>query len=76
MALPPHYAAHLFDARERGATDTELQEITAQALKDVYFQDSGRRAGGLEEVHFTDVMSLGFGLYADTGPGNPGPFCD
>ncbi|MCZ4103629.1 XRE family transcriptional regulator [Streptomyces sp. So13.3] len=62
VALPPRYAARLFDAQERGATDTELQEITAEALKEVYFQDNGRRAGSLEEVHFTDVQSIRFGL--------------
>lgn len=43
VALPPRYAARLFDAQAAGASDTELQEIAAEALKEVYFQDGGRR---------------------------------
>ncbi|MGX8903700.1 telomere-protecting terminal protein Tpg [Streptomyces netropsis] len=62
VALPPQYAARLFDAQERGDSDEELQEIAAKALKEVYFQDRGRRAGQLEEVRFTDVEHLEFGL--------------
>ncbi|MFA3877731.1 XRE family transcriptional regulator [Streptomyces sp. MMCC 100] len=62
VALPPHYAARLFDAQEAGATDARLQEIAAEALKEVYFQDGGRRAGSLEEVRFTDVEHLEFEL--------------
>ncbi|NGO13139.1 XRE family transcriptional regulator [Streptomyces sp. HC44] len=62
VALPPQYAARLFDAREQGATDQRLQEIAAEALKDVYFQDNGRRAGQLEEVRFTDIEHLDFDL--------------
>src|SRR5881397_2646625 len=50
VALPPRYAARLFDAQEAGASDQRLQEIAAEALKEVYFQDNGRRAGQLEEV--------------------------
>ncbi|MFD0068370.1 hypothetical protein [Streptomyces sp. NPDC056690] len=42
--------ARLFDAQEAGAGDARLQEIAAEALKEVYFQDGGRRAGSLEEV--------------------------
>ncbi|MYS06327.1 XRE family transcriptional regulator, partial [Streptomyces sp. SID6041] len=52
----------LFDAQDAGATDTRLQEIAAEALKDVYFQDGGRRAGSLEEVRFTDIEHLEFDL--------------
>jgi hypothetical protein len=33
-----------------------------QALKEVYFQDGGRRAGSLEEVRFTDIEHLEFDL--------------
>lgn len=44
VALPPRYAARLFDAQERGASDLQLQEIAAGALREVYFQDNGRRA--------------------------------
>jgi hypothetical protein len=62
VALPPVYAARLFDAQEQGATDQELQEIAADALKEVYFQDGGRRAGSLEEVPFTDIEHLEFDL--------------
>ncbi|MEU8710175.1 XRE family transcriptional regulator [Streptomyces sp. NPDC048565] len=62
VALPPQYAARLFDAQEAGAGDAQLQEIAAEALKDVYFQDAGRRAGSLEEVRFTDIEHLEFGL--------------
>jgi hypothetical protein len=62
VALPPQYAARLFDAQEAGATDQELQDIAAEALKEVYFQDNGRRAGQLEEVRFTDITHLEFGL--------------
>ncbi|TJZ96270.1 XRE family transcriptional regulator, partial [Actinacidiphila oryziradicis] len=52
----------LFDAQEQGATDRELQKIAAEALKEVYFQDGGRRAGSLEEVRFTDVEHIDFDL--------------
>ncbi|MFD5848125.1 telomere-protecting terminal protein Tpg [Streptomyces chartreusis] len=62
VALPPQYAARLFDAQEAGASDRELKEIAAEALKEVYFQDGGRRAGSLEEVRFTDVEHLEFEL--------------
>ncbi|MZE55428.1 XRE family transcriptional regulator, partial [Streptomyces sp. SID5770] len=36
VALPPVYAARLFDAQEAGASDQELQEIAAEGLKEVY----------------------------------------
>ncbi|MFF8604173.1 telomere-protecting terminal protein Tpg [Streptomyces sp. NPDC015232] len=62
VALPPQYAARLFDAQEAGATDQQLQQIVAEGLKEVYFQDGGRRAGSLEEVRFTDVQHLEFDL--------------
>ncbi|MEU9671437.1 XRE family transcriptional regulator, partial [Streptomyces bobili] len=60
VALPPQHAARLFDAQEAGATEQRLQELAAEALKEVYFQDGGRRAGQLEEVRFTDVEHLEF----------------
>ncbi|WP_328475501.1 XRE family transcriptional regulator [Streptomyces sp. NBC_00377] len=50
VALPPRYAARLSDGQEAGATDRQLQQIAAEALKEMYFQDNGRRAGQLEEV--------------------------
>ncbi|MET9453066.1 telomere-protecting terminal protein Tpg [Streptomyces cinerochromogenes] len=62
VALPPQYAARLFDAQEAGAGDRQLQQITAEALREVYFQDGGRRAGQLEEVRFTDIEYLEFDL--------------
>jgi hypothetical protein len=62
VALPPQYAARLFEAQEQGATDQQLQQIVAEGLKEVYFQDGGRRAGSLEEVRFTDVQHLEFEL--------------
>ncbi|MGW3341365.1 telomere-protecting terminal protein Tpg [Streptomyces sp. NPDC001009] len=62
VALPPQYAARLFEAQETGADDRELKEIAAEALREVYFQDGGRRAGSLEEVRFTDVEHLEFEL--------------
>ncbi|MFG3025628.1 telomere-protecting terminal protein Tpg [Streptomyces sp. NPDC048254] len=62
VALPPQYAARLFDAQEQGAGEQELQRIAAEALKEVYFQDSGRRAGQLEEVRLTDIEYLEFDL--------------
>jgi hypothetical protein len=62
VALPPQYAARLFDAQDQGAGDRQLQQIAAEALKEVYFQDGGRRAGQLEEVCFTDIEHLEFDL--------------
>ncbi len=62
VALPPQHAARLFDTQEAGATDQQLKEITAEALKEVYFQDGGRRAGTLEGVRFTDIEHLEFDL--------------
>jgi hypothetical protein len=61
VALPPQYAASLFEAQEQGATEQQLREIAAEALGQVYFRDSGRRAHGLE-VEFTDVEHLEFDL--------------
>ncbi|MFD7763535.1 telomere-protecting terminal protein Tpg [Streptomyces microflavus] len=62
LALPPVHAARLFNAQEAGASDARLQEIAAEALKEVYFQDGGRRAGSLDEVRFTDIEHLEFDL--------------
>ncbi|MEV0889117.1 telomere-protecting terminal protein Tpg, partial [Streptomyces microflavus] len=62
IALPPAHAARLFNAQETGASDARLQEIAAEALKEVYFQDGGRRAGSLDEVRFTDIEHLEFDL--------------
>ncbi|MFG3250334.1 telomere-protecting terminal protein Tpg [Streptomyces sp. NPDC048187] len=62
VALPPQYAARLFDAKDQGADDRQLRQIAAEALKEVYFQDDGRRAGQLEQVRFTDIEHLEFDL--------------
>ncbi|CAM5654834.1 hypothetical protein GCM10010261_63740 [Streptomyces pilosus] len=62
VALPPQHAARLFDAQQAGASDQQLQQIVAEGLKEVYFQDGGRRAGSLEEVRFTDIEHLEFEL--------------
>ncbi|MFE5207728.1 telomere-protecting terminal protein Tpg [Streptomyces sp. NPDC056600] len=62
VALSPQHAARLFDAHQAGAGDQQLQQIAAEALREVYFQDNGRRAGSLEEVRFTDVEHLEFEL--------------
>jgi hypothetical protein len=52
--LPPSYAARLFDAHRHGATDSQLRAIVAEGLREVYFQDNGTRARGLD-VAFTDI---------------------
>ncbi|NYE44768.1 telomere-protecting terminal protein Tpg [Streptomyces fulvorobeus] len=62
VALPPQYAARLFDAQEQGASEDRLRELTAEALREVYFQDNGRRAGTLQEVQINNVLNLGFQL--------------
>ncbi|MGW3360784.1 telomere-protecting terminal protein Tpg [Streptomyces bungoensis] len=61
LALPPRYAARLFEAQDAGAGEDQLRQIAAQALGEVYFRDSGRRAQGLE-VEFTDMEQVDFGL--------------
>ncbi|WPB90737.1 telomere-protecting terminal protein Tpg [Streptomyces malaysiensis] len=62
VALPPRYAARIFEAQEVGASDQQLQQIVAEGLKEVYFQDGGCRAGSLEEVRFTAIEHLEFEL--------------
>ncbi|GAA2427840.1 telomere-protecting terminal protein Tpg [Streptomyces coeruleofuscus] len=62
VALPPQYAARLFDAQQAGASDQQLQQIAAEGLREMYFQDGGRRAGQLEEVRFTDIEHIEFDL--------------
>lgn len=54
QALPPTYAARLFEAQEQGATEQQLLDIAAEGFQEIYFKDRGRRAGGLL-VEFTDV---------------------
>ncbi|MFJ9121283.1 telomere-protecting terminal protein Tpg [Streptomyces sp. NPDC102394] len=52
--LPPHYAARLLDAHTAGATDRQLQDLTAEGLQEIYFKDRGQRAPSLQ-VAFTDI---------------------
>ncbi|WP_327425327.1 XRE family transcriptional regulator [Streptomyces sp. NBC_01707] len=61
VALPPTYAARLFEAREQGASDQQLQQIAAEGLQEVYFKDGGRRAAGLL-VEYTDLEHIEFDL--------------
>ncbi|MFI2200167.1 telomere-protecting terminal protein Tpg [Streptomyces sp. NPDC020192] len=61
QALPPRWAERLFAARDRGATEAQLQEIAAQGLGEMYFRDAGRRAQGLL-VEFTDVEDIDISL--------------
>ncbi|UXY25053.1 XRE family transcriptional regulator (plasmid) [Streptomyces cynarae] len=61
VALPPEYAARLFDAQEAGATEPQLRDIAAEGLGEMYFRDRGRRAQGLD-VEFTDVEHVEFDL--------------
>lgn len=60
--LPPAYASRLLDAEAAGASETDLQRIVAEALRDVYFRDRGRRARSLEEVRFTTIDYIEFGM--------------
>ncbi|GGQ20198.1 telomere-protecting terminal protein Tpg [Streptomyces mutabilis] len=62
VALPPQHAARLLDAQQQSAEDQLLQEIAAEALREVYFQDNGHRAGSLAEVRFTDIEYVDFEL--------------
>ncbi|GGT16114.1 telomere-protecting terminal protein Tpg [Streptomyces chromofuscus] len=61
VALPPEYAARLFDAQEQGATEQQLRHIAAEGLGEIYFRDRNRRAHGLD-VEFTDVEHVDFDL--------------
>ncbi|MFJ3826039.1 telomere-protecting terminal protein Tpg [Streptomyces nodosus] len=61
VALPPEYAARLFDAQDVGASEQQLRDIATEGLGEVYFRDRGRRAHGLL-VEFTDVEHLEFDL--------------
>jgi hypothetical protein len=54
QALPPQYAARLFEAQDQGATEQQLRNIAAEGLQEIYFKDHGRRAQDLQ-VEFTDV---------------------
>ncbi|MFF4291388.1 telomere-protecting terminal protein Tpg [Streptomyces sp. NPDC001633] len=62
VALPPYWAGKLLDSQAAGANEDDLREVAAAALREVYFQDDGQRAHGLEEVRLTDVQNVEFGL--------------
>ncbi|MFJ3671248.1 telomere-protecting terminal protein Tpg [Streptomyces sp. NPDC090106] len=57
QALPPHWAGRLFAARDAGATEHQLQSITADALAEMYFRANNSRAPGLG-VEFTDMKFI------------------
>ncbi len=61
VALPPTYAARLFEARDQGADDRQLQNIAAEGLQEIYFKEGGRRAAGLL-VEYTDLEHIEFDL--------------
>ncbi|MGX1887286.1 telomere-protecting terminal protein Tpg [Streptomyces sp. NPDC055287] len=61
VALPPEFAARLFDAQEAGASEQQMRDIAAEGLQEIYFKDRGRRAGGLL-VEFTDLEHIEFDL--------------
>ncbi|MGA4803627.1 telomere-protecting terminal protein Tpg [Streptomyces lavendulocolor] len=61
LALPPEYARRFFDAQAAGATERQLRNIAAEGLQEIYFQDHGRRAQGLQ-VEFTDIDYVEFEL--------------
>ncbi|MFF7680968.1 telomere-protecting terminal protein Tpg [Actinacidiphila glaucinigra] len=61
QALPPQYAARLFEAQDAGAGEQQLRAIAAESLQEIYFRDRGRRAAGLE-VEFTDIDYIDFEL--------------
>ncbi|MET9423622.1 XRE family transcriptional regulator [Streptomyces sp. NPDC006540] len=61
QALPPQYAARLFEAQDQGASEQQLRTIAAEGLQEIYFKDHGRRAQDLQ-VEFTDVDYIDFEL--------------
>lgn len=59
QTVSPDHAGRILAARERGATEAELQELVAQALGYAYFGNFGERAKGVEMV-FIDVDYIDF----------------
>ncbi|MEW2403593.1 XRE family transcriptional regulator [Streptomyces sp. NPDC046862] len=57
QALPPRWADRLFEARDAGATEQQLQRIAAEGLAEMYFRADNTRAQGLG-VEFTDVEEI------------------
>jgi|GEM_PF-1637728 len=59
QTIAPDDTRRILAARERGATDAELQELVAKALGHAYFRNFDGRAEGLDVV-FTDVEFIDF----------------
>lgn len=57
QALPPRWADRLFEARDGGANEQQLQRIAAEGLAEMYFRNNNTRAHGLG-VEFTDVEHI------------------
>ncbi|CQR59526.1 Hypothetical C [Streptomyces leeuwenhoekii] len=53
-AVSPSHAARILDAKERGATDDELQPLLAEAITESYFREGGTARAGLR-MNFRDV---------------------
>ncbi|MFD4956933.1 telomere-protecting terminal protein Tpg [Streptomyces sp. NPDC058451] len=62
MACRRSTLASSIDAQQQGASDQQLQQIAAEALREVYFLDGGRCADSLEESRFTDIEHCDFDL--------------
>lgn len=56
--LAPDVAADLLARARAGASEDELRRVLADALRDAYFRDGGRRAHQLRVVELTHVDSL------------------
>ncbi|MFJ6792097.1 telomere-protecting terminal protein Tpg [Streptomyces angustmyceticus] len=56
-AVSPAHAARILDAKERGATDDELQPLLAEAITESYFREGGTARAGLR-ADFRDVEHL------------------
>ncbi|WP_329391999.1 XRE family transcriptional regulator (plasmid) [Streptomyces sp. NBC_01351] len=57
--LPPEYASRLFAAQDAGAAESQLRQIAAEGLQEIYFKDNGARATSLL-VEFTDIDYVDF----------------
>ncbi|PYC74111.1 DNA-binding protein [Streptomyces tateyamensis] len=52
--MPGDVAKRLYEARDTGASQAQQEALLAQALRDHYFKDNGRRAAGLD-VELNDI---------------------
>ncbi|MFD8483621.1 telomere-protecting terminal protein Tpg [Kitasatospora sp. NPDC059673] len=52
--MPGSVAQRLYAARDAGAGQAEQERILAEGLREHYFQDNGRRAGGLD-IELNDI---------------------